>query len=243
MSDHPVVSGEEWLTARKELLRTEKELSRLRDELTQQRRNLPWEKIEKDYTFDGSHGKLTLSDLFGSNSQLLVYHFMFGPDWKDGCKICSMLADHYDPLIVHLKARDVTLATVSRAPIETLESYKQSMGWSFEWASSINSDFNQDFGVTFTQEEMDESRMNYNYQVGRFPSTECPGISSFVRNQQGQIFRTYSAYARGLENLLGIYNYLDLVPKGRDKAELPYGMAWVRHHDRYDDDSFVDPYA
>jgi predicted dithiol-disulfide oxidoreductase (DUF899 family) len=242
MSDHPVVSSEEWLIARKELLQKEKELSRLRDELTQQRRDLPWQKVEKDYVFDGADGKVKLLDLFGASSQLLVYHFMFGPDWKDGCKVCSMVADHYGPLIVHLKARDVTLVTVSRAPIEKLTSYKQRMGWEFEWASSINNDFNRDFGVSFTQEEMDESRMNYNYEFGRFPSTECPGISCFVRNPQGEIFHTYSAYARGLENLLGIYNYLDLVPKGRDEAELPYGMAWVRPHDGYDDDSFVDPY-
>ena len=224
-------------------MKKEKELSRLRDELTQQRRNLPWQEIEKDYTFDGAGGKVKLLDLFGDTSQLLEYHFMFGPDWKDGCKFCSMLADHDDPLIADLNGSGVTLVAVSRALIETLMSHKQRMGWRFEWASSINNEFNRDFGVTFTQEEMEESRMNYNYQLGRFPVTECPGVSSFVRNEQGEIFHTYSAYARGLENLLGIYNFLDLVPRGRDEAELPYGMAWVRHHDRYDDDSFVEPYA
>lgn len=238
-----VVSDAEWLTARKELLQKEKELSRQRDELTRLRQQLPWRKLDQAYEFDGPDGKRSLLDLFGDQSQLLIYHFMFGPDWKEGCKACSLVADHYDPLVIHLKARDVSMVTVSRAPIATLEDYKQRMRWNFEWVSSLNNSFNQDFGVTFTEEEKNESRMNYNYSLGSFPVTECPGVSSFARNDDGEIFHTYSAYARGLENLLGIYNLLDLVPKGRDEVELPYGMAWVRHHDQYEDDSVVDPYT
>lgn len=243
MASQRIVSGDEWLAARKELLEKEKELSRQRDEMTRLRQQLPWRKIEQTYEFDGADGKRSLLDLFDSCSQLLVYHFMFGPDWPEGCKICSMCADHYDPLVVHLKARDVSMVTISRAPIETLQSFKQRMGWNFEWVSSLNNEFNRDFGVTFTDEEQAEGRMDYNYRLGSFPVTECPGVSSFARNEDGEVFHTYSAYSRGLENLLGIYNLLDLVPNGRNESELPYGMAWVRHHDRYEDDSFVDPYG
>ena len=243
MNQNEVVSENEWIEARKRLLAKEKELSRQRDELTKLRQDLPWQKIEKDYQFDSATEKQGLSELFGPHSQLIAYHFMFGPDWEEGCKICSMLGDHYEPLVVHLKARDVSLVTISRAPIDKLEAYKRRMGWSFPWLSSHNCEFNWDFGVSFTQEEMDASQMNYNYRLGRFPSTECPGISSFFKNQEGEIFHTYSAYARGLENFLGIYNFLDIVPKGRDEDELPYGMEWVRHRDRYDDESFVDPYV
>jgi len=243
MNNTRIVSEADWLAARKELMEKEKELSRQRDELTRLRQQLPWRKVEQVYEFDGSGGKRSLHDLFGTCSQLLVYHFMFDSTWEEGCKACSLVADHYDPLIIHLNARDVSMVTVSRAPIETLNDYKQRMGWSFDWVSSLNNQFNQDFGVTFTEEEKAEGRMNYNYQLGSFPVTECPGVSSFARNENGDVFHTYSAYARGLENLLGVYNLLDLVPKGRDESDLPYGMAWVRHHDRYEDDSFVDPYV
>lgn len=243
MSQHKIVSQVEWIEARKELLAREKEFSKQRDELTTLRQQLPWRKIENEYEFDGTSGKKRLSQLFGPCSQLLIYHFMFGPDWDDGCRICSMLGDHYDPLVIHLKARDVSFVTISRAPIEKLEAYKKRMGWSFEWLSSLRNRFNQDFGVSFTQQEMDEGQMNYNYRLGRFPSTECPGISSFYRDEVGEVFHTYSAYARGLENFLGIYNFLDITPKGRDEDSLPYGMAWVRHHDRYDDDGQVDHYV
>lgn len=244
MADHPVVSSAEWLAARQELLKREKEFSRLRDELTQQRRDLPWEKVEKEYTFDGPHGKETLADLFAECSQLIIYHFMFGPDWPEGCKICSLLGDHYDPLVIHLQHRDVTLVTVSRAPLATLNAYKQRMGWTFKWFSSLGSDFNWDFHVSFTQEDLDAGRAYYNYQEGaKFPVTEGPGISAFCKDENGDVFHTYSSFGRGLENFLGIYHFLDIVPKGRDEDGLPYGMAWVRHKDRYDDDSVVDPYA
>ncbi|MDA0660044.1 MAG: thioredoxin family protein [Planctomycetota bacterium] len=241
--NHKVVSENEWIEARKELLVKEKEHSRLRDEITRLRQQLPWHRVETDYVFESSDGTCRLSELFGANSQLITYHFMFGPDWPEGCKICSMLGDHYDPLVVHLQARDVSLVTVSRAPVEKLEEFRKRMGWSFPWVSSLNNQFNRDFGVTFTQEELDASRMNYNYKIGKFPTTECPGISCFFKNSQGEVFHTYSAYARGLENLLGIYSFLDLVAKGREEDGLPYGMHWVRHHDRYADDSFVDPYV
>ena len=244
MTDHDVVSRDKWLAARIELLEKEKEFTRLRDELTQRRRDLPWEKVDKEYTFEGPQGHQSLADLFGSCSQLIVYHFMYGPDWPEGCKICSMLGDHYDPLVIHLKHRDVSLVTVSRAPIATIEAYRTRMGWSFPWVSSLNSDFNWDYHVTFTQEDLDSGRAFYNYQQGaKFPVTECPGISSFCKDNDGALFHTYSSFGRGLESFLGIYNFLDIVPNGRNEQGLPYPMAWVRHKDRYDDDSVVDPYA
>lgn len=197
----------------------------------------------QDYRFQSVGGEQRLADLFGPHSQLITYHFMFGPDWEEGCKICSMLGDHYDPLITHLKGRDVALVAVSNAPVDRLAAYKDRMGWRFDWVSSMGSDFNLDFGVTFTQKEMEEGTMHYNYTLGGFPSTECPGISTFSKSESGEIFYTYSAYSRALENFLGIYNFLDIVPKGRDEEALPYGMFWVRHHDRYDETAFVDPYA
>lgn len=244
MKKHAVVSNDEWLTARRELLSKEKEMSRLRDELTQQRRDLPWTQVDKAYTFDGRDGKETLSDLFGECQQMIIYHFMFGPDWQEGCKICSMLGDHYDPLVIHLKARDVSLVTVSRAPFATLDAYRQRMGWSFKWVSSLESDFNWDFHVSFTQEDLDASQAYYNYQENaKFPVTEGPGISVFFKGENGEVFHSYSSFGRGLENFLGIYNFLDIVPKGRDESGLPYGMAWVQHKDRYGDASVVDPYA
>ena len=244
MAKQPVVSSEEWLTARKALLEKEKEFTRLRDELTAQLRALPWEKVEKEYTFLGPNGKETLSDLFDGRSQLLVYHFMFDPAWDEGCKSCSMIADHYDPIIVHLAARDVSMVTISRAPLEKLLSFRKRMGWSFKWVSSLDSEFNWDFNVSFTSEQVESGDMFYNYRQGKeFPVAEAPGLSVFYQNENGELFHTYSVFARGLDLFLGVYNFLDIVPKGRDEGDLPYGMAWVRHHDRYDDDTFVDPYV
>ncbi len=244
MIKNAVVSADQWIAARKTLLDKEKEFTRARDELTKLRQQLPWEKVEKEYTFDGPDGKETLSSLFGGCSQLIIYHFMFGPDWPEGCKICSMLGDHYQPLTIHLQHRDVALATVSRAPLETLQAYQQRMGWTFKWVSSLGNDFNRDYHVSFTQEELDSGKAYYNYQEGaKFPVTECPGISSFFKDESGEVFHTYSSYGRGLENFLGIYHFLDIVPKGRNEADLPYPMAWVRHKDQYDDDSVVDPYV
>lgn len=243
MTDHEVVSSERWLAARKELLEKEKEFTRLRENLTRQRLRLPWERVEKEYKFDGPDGKQTLGDLFGDCSQLVIYHFMFDPEWSEGCKVCSMLADHYEPLAIHLANRDVALVTVSRAPLEKLEAFKQRMGWSIKWVSSLDSDFNWDYHVSFTQAELDSGEAEYNYQrPAKFPVTECPGISSFYKNAEGSLFHTYSSFGRGLENFLGIYQFLDIVAKGRDESELPYPMNWVRHKDRYDDETHVDPY-
>jgi len=243
MLDHAVVPHEEWESARKQLLAKEKEFSKLRDELTHLRQKLPWEKVEKVYTFEGPGGRETLADLFGGKSQLIVYHFMFDPDWTEGCKSCSFIADHYNPIIVHLEHRDVAMVTVSRAPLDKLEAYKRRMGWSFKWVSSFGGDFNWDYHVSFTPEQAQSGEMYYNYRVGKFPAAEAPGASVFCKNESGEIFHTYSSFSRGLENFLGVYNWLDVVPKGRDEAALKYGMEWVRHHDRYEDRSFVDPYV
>ena len=243
MLDHTVVSHEGWEAARKKLLAKEKEFSKLRDELTRLRQKLPWEKVEKAYTFDGPGGEETLADLFGDKTQLIVYHFMFAPDWTEGCKSCSFIADHYNPIIVHLEHRDVAMVTVSRAPLEKLEAYKKRMGWSFKWVSSFGGDFNWDYHVSFTPEQAQKGEMYYNYRAGKFPAAEAPGASVFYKDESGEIFHTYSSFARGLENFLGVYNWLDIVPKGRDEAALKYGMEWVRHHDRYEDASFVDPYV
>ncbi len=234
-----IVSHSEWLAARKQLLGKEKELTRLRDELSRQRRQLPWERVEKQYVFEGPNGKETLADLFDGRSQLIVYHFMFGPGWAEGCPSCSFLADHFNSIIVHLNARDVSLAAVSRAPLKEIQAFKKRMGWSFKWVSSHDNDFNYDYHVSFKKEEIAKGNY-YNYDRSGFPSEEAPGLSVFYNNGTGKIFHTYSCYARGLDILLGAYNFLDIVPKGRDEDTLPFPMAWVRHHDRYSDRSFVD---
>ena len=233
MSEHAVVSREDWLTARKAHLAREKEFTRLRDRLSADRRALPWAKVDKTYVFDGPHGKVTLGELFNGRRQLIVYHFMFGPGWEEGCPSCSFLADHIDGAAVHLAQRDVTLLAVSRAPLSRLEAFKERMGWRFPWVSSQGTDFNFDFNVSFTKAEMAKGAVDYNFDRREFPSEEGPGVSVFYKDEHGQIFHTYSAYARGLDLLVGAYNYLDLAPRGRDEDALPYTMAWVRHHDRY----------
>jgi len=239
--EHPkVVSQAEWLVARKELLRKEKELTRLRDEISRQRRELPWEKVEKQYVFDGPKGKEALADLFDGRSQLIVYHFMFGPEWQEGCPSCSFNMDHTDGALVHLAQRDVTLLAVSRAPLAKIEAFKKRMGWRFKWVSSNQNDFNRDYHVSFTKEEMAKGKVDYNYEMQEFPSEEAPGISVFYKDSSGNIFHTYSSYARGTETVIGTYNYLDLVPKGRDEDDLQFTMAWVRHHDRYSDGYLAD---
>jgi len=231
---HRVVSREEWTAARKEHLRKEKELTRARDQLAAERRELPWVKVDKTYVFDGPNGKEKLADLFGGRSQLMVYHFMFGPDWEAGCPSCSLLADHFDGAAVHLAQRDVTLVAVSRAPLAKIEAFRKRMGWRFKWVSSNGGDFNRDYHVSFTKEEMDAGDAYYNYAKGGFPSEEGPGLSAFYKDPSGAIFHTYSTYARGLEVVLGAYMFLDMAPKGRDEGALPWTMAWVRHHDRYE---------
>jgi predicted dithiol-disulfide oxidoreductase (DUF899 family) len=232
-----VVSPAEWLAARKELLKKEKEFSRLRDELSRQRRELPWEKVEKAYTFEGPKGKETLAQLFDGRSQLMTYHFMLGPGWREGCPSCSFIADHFDGMMVHLGARDVTLVAISRAPLPEIEAFKKRMGWGFKWLSSSGSDFNFDYQVSATPDEKADGMAYYNCEMTKFPSEERPGLSVFFKDAAGDVFHTYSTYARGLDILLGAYNFLDMVPKGRD--EEGHGMAWVKHHDRYGDSKLV----
>jgi predicted dithiol-disulfide oxidoreductase (DUF899 family) len=240
--EHPkAASHSEWLEARKAFLAKEKEFTCLRDELSRQRRELPWEKVEKEYTFDSPSGKKTLADLFDGRSQLIVYHFMFGPGWKEGCPSCSYLADHYDGATIHLANRDATLAVISRAPIAEIEAFKKRMGWRFHWVSSFGTDFNYDYHVSFTPEERAQGKVNYNYEPTQFPSEEGPGLSVFFKDANGDIFHTYSSYGRGLDILVGTYNFLDMAPKGRDEEGLAHSMAWVRHHDKYGQGYSVDP--
>jgi predicted dithiol-disulfide oxidoreductase (DUF899 family) len=240
ISGHPIVSPEEWLLLRKELLRKEKELTRLRDQLNAERRGLPWVQVEKNYVFEAPGGKVTLADLFAGRSQLVIYHFMFGPDWKEGCPSCSFTSDHIDGTLAHLAARDVTIAMVSRAPLDKIEAFKRRMGWRFKWVSSYGSDFNTDFHVSFSKAEMAQGKVNYNYTMQEFPSEEAPGISVFYKDTVGDVFHTYSTYGRGVEPLVGTYMILDMVPKGRDEDRLGFTMEWVRHHDRYGTDTFAD---
>lgn len=228
-----VVSQAEWLAARKEHLTKEKEFTQLRDELSRQRRELPWEKVEKEYVFERPNGQVTLAGLFETRSQLIVYHFMLGPGWKEGCKSCSFLADHFDGAAVHLAHRDVTLAVVSRATMPEIDAFRKRMGWRFKWVSSFGNDFNYDYHVSFTKDEIATGQVYYNYSMGKADGEEGPGASVFYKNGHGDIFHTYSAYARGLDILVGAYNFLDLAPKGRDEDGLAFTMAWVRHHDRY----------
>jgi predicted dithiol-disulfide oxidoreductase (DUF899 family) len=233
MSKPQVVSESEWLEARKALLAKEKEFTRLRDELSRARRAMPWVKVEKDYVFEGPNGPLTLAELFAGKRQLIVYHFMFGPDWEVGCKSCSFWADNYDGIVAHLKQRDANLVATSRAPIAKLEAFRQRMGWRFTWASSLGSDFNFDYQASFTPEQMAKGEVYYNFEQRGFPATEAPGISVFSKDDAGAIHHTYSCYARGLDMLNGAYHYLDLLPKGRDEQQLPYHMDWVKLHDLY----------
>jgi predicted dithiol-disulfide oxidoreductase (DUF899 family) len=231
MTDHQVVDSEAWLAARKELLAREKEFTRLRDELSRRRRELPWEAVDKEYVFEGADGRRTLPELFEGRSQLVVYHFMFEPDWDAGCKSCSFWADNFDPNVIHLKARDVTMVAVSRAPYPKLAAYCNRMGWSFPWFSSAGSDFNVDFGVTFSAEEQ-EREGAYNYGSLKPLGAEREGVSVFANDADGRVFHTYSTYARGIDLLNTAYNYLDLVPKGRDEAGR--SQSWVRRHDEYE---------
>jgi predicted dithiol-disulfide oxidoreductase (DUF899 family) len=233
MNPPKIASRDEWLAARRELLAKEKQLTRWHDELAVERRSLPWVPVEKNYVFEGPAGKQTLSELFAGRSQLVVYHFMLGPGWKEGCPSCSLLADHLDGALAHLAARDVTLAVVSRAPYAEIAPFKARMGWSFPWVSSFDSGFNRDFHVSFSKQEVAAGEFYYNYDMNGFPSEEAPGLSVFAKDASGALFHTYSSYARGGEPIIGAYQFLDLVPKGRDEAGLPWPMAWVRHHDRY----------
>lgn len=240
MKNNRIVSREAWLEARKQHLHKEKELTRLRDQLSAERRELPWVRVEKAYAFDGPQGRRTLAELFDGCSQLMTYHFMFGPGWTEGCRSCSFLADHIDGALVHLKHRDVKLLAVSRAPYAQIAPFKQRMGWKFDWLSADGSEFNYDFQAAHTPQAVSNNTAYYNYQTLEFPMEDTHGISVFYKDTSGQIFHTYSSYARGCDTLVNTYNYLDLAPKGRDEDALEFTMAWVRHHDRYDADVRVD---
>jgi predicted dithiol-disulfide oxidoreductase (DUF899 family) len=232
MEDREIVSEADWLVARKDLLTREKEFSRHRDALSAARHSLPWVKIDKKYVFDGPKGKETLAELFDGRSQLIVYHFMLGPGWGEGCKSCSYLADHFDGANRHLPHRDVAFVVISRAPLSEIEAYQKRMGWRFKWLSSHDNEFNFDYHVSFTKEEEKANKVYYNYGTGEFMSDELPGLSVFYKDENGDIFHTYSTYARGLDILVGAYNFLDLVPKGRDENP-DSTMDWVRRHDEY----------
>ena len=227
-----VVTEQEWLVARKDLLTLEKEFTRQRDSLSAARRKLLMVKIDKQYVFEGPNGKETLADLFDGRSQLIVYHFMFGPGWEEGCKSCSYLADHFDGANRHLPHRDVTFVVISRAPFAEIQKYQKRMGWRFKWLSSYGNDFNFDYQVSFTKEDQKKNKVYYNYRTEEFISDELPGLSVFYKNEDGDVFHTYSAYARGLDILVGTYNFLDLVPKGREENP-DATMDWVRRHDEY----------
>ena len=228
-----IVDNEQWLAARRELLADEKALQKARDELARKRREMPWRKIEEDYEFESEDGSKSLADLFGECSQLLLYHFMYHPDWDEGCKSCSFWADGYDAATPHLKARDVALVCVSRGPLQNLLAYRERMGWSFPWYSSAGSSFNYDFGVSFTPEQVDSHDAVYNYREGGWLGPEMPGLSAFVKDDDGNVYHTYSTFSRGLDSLKATYQMLDLVAKGRDEDELEFSMGWLKRHDEY----------
>jgi predicted dithiol-disulfide oxidoreductase (DUF899 family) len=232
MTDHTIATHEQWLAARLELLAAEKEFTRQRDALTRRRMAMPWERVEKSYSFEGPDGALSLADLFDGRSQLIVYHFMFAPDWEEACKSCSFWADNFNGIPVHLAHRDVTFTAVSLAPLAKIEAYKKRMGWSFPWVSSHGSDFNFDYHASFTPDQI-AAGTYYNYEVQPNKVSEQVGISVFARNERGELFHTYSCYSRGVDMLNGAYHYLDLVPKGRDEDDLQFSMAWLRRHDQY----------
>ena len=228
-----IVSHEDWLAARLELLAAEKDFTRQRDALTRRRMAMPWERVEKPYRFETPAGARTLAELFDGRSQLLVYHFMLGADWEEGCKSCSFWADNFANIPIHLAHRDVTFTAVSRAPLAKIEAYKRRMGWSFPWASCHGSDFNVDYQASLTPEQIAAGQATYNYKIQALKVSEQPGVSVFAKDDRGDVFHTYSCYSRGIDTLNGAYHYLDLVPKGRDEDGLSFPMAWVRRHDQY----------
>jgi len=233
LDNHQIVSKNEWIEARKVLLKKEKQFTALRDQLSQQRRDLPWVAVDKEYVFDGPNGKQTLSELFDGRSQLIVYHFMYDPNWDAGCPSCSFWADNFNNIIVHLNQRDVTMIAISKAPYNKISAYKKRLGWEFKWVSSFDTDFNFDYFVSFTPEELAKKEASYNF-ISQDPRiSEREGVSVFYKDSSGKIFHTYSAYERGIDILNNTYNYLDLVPKGRDEDGYDFPMAWVRRHDEY----------
>lgn len=233
MENHRIVSRDEWIEARKQHLAKEKELTRLRDQLSAQRRDLPWVRVDKEYVFQGPNGKESLSELFGGTSQLVVQHFMFAPDWEAGCKSCAFWADNYNGIVVHLMARNVAFVAASLAPLSRIEAFRKRMGWTFKWVSSFGTDFNRDYHVSFTPEEIEKGEIYYNYAWRKPSVPELPGTSVFYKDDGGTLFHTYSCYGRGLDMMNAAYHYLDLVPKGRDEGGLRYPQDWVRLHDGY----------
>lgn len=235
MSTYATVSRDKWLEARRDLLAAEKDLTRRGDQVAQLRRQLPWVRVDKEYTFDGSDGRQTLADLFDGRHQLLMQHFMLAPGAEQGCPSCSYMADHTDGMTVHLAHRDVTFVAISRAPLAEIERFRRRMGWQFKWLSSYGTDFNYDFGVSFTPDEVASGKISYNYGKWPLVGEEWPGVSVFYRDEAGDVFHTYSTYGRGVEVMMGTYKLLDLTPKGRDERDdTVYKMEWVRHHDRYE---------
>jgi len=233
VKEHKVVTQKEWLVARKRLLIQEKKFSKARDQLNQDRRALPWVKVEKEYVFDTPEGKVTLAELFGDKNQLITYHFMFGPGWKEGCPHCSFWADHYDSVNYHIGQRDTTLVVVSRAPLKEIQAFKRRMGWRFRWVSSKETDFNFDFHVSFTADEIRRGKLFYNYETIEMDIDEREGVSAFYKDATGQVYHTYSSYARGIDLLNTTYNFLDLTAKGRDEHP-EQTQDWVRYHDKYE---------
>ena len=229
VNDHRVVSRDAWLKERLALLNEEKKLTRQHDAIAAKVRDLPWVQVDKDYTFESPSGKKSLADLFGSHSQLVVYHFMFDPTWSQGCKSCSFIADHYNGIVVHLAHRDISFVTVSKAPIEKIEQFRARMGWTFPWVSGGNNDFGHDFGVSFTDEQLADDNTVYNFNQQPYPIRELPGLSVFSKDAHGNIYHTYSTYARGLDVLWGMYQWLDRAPRGRNETSV-----WWRRHDEYD---------
>lgn len=234
MTQHTIVTLEEWTKARTALLAKEKEFTKARDALAAERRQLPWVRVENDYVFEGPGGKETLRDLFAGRSQLIVQHFMMGDGWEAGCPSCSFWADNYEGIGVHLAHRDIAFVSISNAPIDQIEAYRKRMSWTFKWVSSYGTDFNRNYHVSFTDEEREKGPVYYNYKETTFPSSEAPGASVFFKDANGDIFHTYSCYARGLDILNGAYHYMDLTPRGRDEKELPFTMSWLRRHDEYE---------
>lgn len=230
--EHKVISPKDWLAARKRLLIKEKKFSKLRDQLNRERRELPWVRVDKEYVFAGPDGRETLAQLFAGKSQLIVYHFMFGPGWREGCPHCSFWADHYDSVNLHIGQRDTTLVVISRAPWKEIEPFKKRMGWRFKWLSSHGNDFNFDFHVSFTPEEIKSGKLFYNYADLEMDMDEREGVSAFYQDRQGNIYHTYSAYARGIDLLNTTYNFLDLTARGCDENP-ERAQDWVRFHDKY----------
>ena len=232
MNDHRIVTHDDWIDARARFLAKEKEFTRLREELSRERRELPWELVAKQYVFEGGQGRETLADLFGGRSQLIVYHFMYEPEWEIGCRGCSFWADNFNGIIPHLKERDVSFVASSRAPVQKLRAQAEQFGWTFKWVSCVGNDFNLDFNVWFAPEARARGDATYNYGSEKVTGESKPGISAFFKDD-GHVFHTYSTYGRGLDMLNTAYHYLDIAPKGRDEAGLPFPMAWVKHRIAY----------